>query len=144
MSPSSFIPKVLRRLKARWGRPLILINVERSGINAVSGEQTLVKAEHNIKKAIYLPQDTRRDMQYDLAFLATGVNFVHGGLYDRTHQRVIIDAKDLRGFPLEVSTKARLQNSSQECEIKFIDKFNNGEAYVLFIEGVIGVNHATT
>lgn len=143
MAPPTFITNVIRRLKGRWGKPLTLIQVTRTGINAVSGEQSFTRVTRKVKKAIYLPQDTRRDMMYDLSFLASGVGFVYGGLYDRTHQRVIVDAVDLRGFELGVATKAVMEGSLQECDVKFMDRYNNGDAYILFIEGVVGVNNAT-
>lgn len=131
-------------MKRRWGKPLTLITITHGSLNAVTGDQALVKVEKVIKRAIYLPQDTRRDRQYDLAFLATGVNFVHGGLYDKNLQKILIDAGDIKGFDLKVATKARLENSPQEFDVKYVDKYNNGEAFILTLEGVVGVNNGVS
>lgn len=97
-----FIRRVLYNLKRLYGFTLTFHKVSAEAYNRETGERTATIEIRKIKRAILLPTKLLSKFEYDLAFIAAGRNFTYGGTYNTSTRTVIIDARDLGDFEIEI------------------------------------------
>lgn len=119
-----FIQRVLYSLKRGYGFPLTLHKVSSETYNTETGKRTAIIQICKIKRAIILPSTLMTKFEYDVTFTAANRNFAYGGTYDMSIKKIIIDAKDLGNFEIELEDyfifdKRRWQvNNIQEFEFR--------------------------
>lgn len=119
-----FIRRVLYTLKRGYGFPLTLHKVSKETYDRETGKRTATIEIRKIKRAIILPSTMQTKFEHDLAYTASNRNFTYGGTYDMSLRKVIIDARDLGDFVIEMEdyfiyNEKRWQiNSIQEFEFR--------------------------
>jgi len=117
------IRRVLYALKRGYGFPLTLHKVSEETYDRQSGKRTANIEICKIKRAIIMPSTLQTKFEYDLAYIAAGRNFTYGGTYDTSLRKVIIDAKDLGDFEIEMDDyfifEGRRWQVSQISEFEF-------------------------
>lgn len=96
------IRRVLYTLKRGYGFPLTLHKVSEETYDHETGKRTATIQICKIKRAIIMPSTLQTKFEYDLAYVAAGRNFTYGGTYDTSLRKIIIDARDLGDFEIEL------------------------------------------
>jgi len=74
---------------------------------------------------------------YDLAFISANKDFTTGGYFDTSDRRIIIDARDLGTWVLDVDHYVIFNN--RQYEIKSIIEFENNMGFTVLIRETKGV-----
>lgn len=131
----SFIKQTLYSLKRDYGVPLNIVWRTSSTPNLEKGTKAVAKESLMVSRAIVLPSNLERSFTYDLTFIASNKNFTYGGLYDKRHRRVLIDASDLpTGFKLEIGFF--FIYNQKRYEIKVADEFELNAGWFILGEQI--------
>lgn len=90
-----FIRSALYRLKLRYGQPMSITIRLSQATDVETGVMSESAVTYNIHRAIMLPNEFKRDFDYDLSYLAANKNFTYGGFFDVGQRIVLIDRNDL-------------------------------------------------
>lgn len=122
-----FIQRILYSLKRGYGFPLTLHKVSEETYDTETGKRIATIQVCKIKRAIILPSVLQAKFEFDLAYIAANRNFTYGGTYDTSLKKVIIDARDLSNFKIELEDyfifEGRRWQVSQINEFEFKTAF---------------------
>lgn len=138
-SDLSFIRDVLYGLKRDYGVRMEVYSIRESVVDLETGQKTVEKDVHVIRRAILLPQQLSRSFSYDLSYIAANKNFTYGGTYDKNKRTVILDPRDLpKGFLPGLKDYCLIDHT--RYNIKDVDDYTNRQAVLMTIEAVLGEN----
>lgn len=131
-----FIRRVLYSLKRGYGFPLTLHKIVSETYDRETGKRTAVIQIRKIRRAIILPSTLQSKFDYDLAYVASNRNFTYGGTYDTSLRKVIIDARDLGDFEIELEDY--FIYNGRRYQVSKIDEFEFQTAFLIIGKEVKG------
>ena len=93
---TAFIRKLIYTLKRAYGFTITLHKIESESLDYETGERTSTILTQKINRAVLLPAHFERINEQ------TSPNFKYGGHFDTSTRRILIDAKDLNSFKIEI------------------------------------------
>jgi len=110
---------LIYRLKRTYGQSIKYLVPTTNAHDILTGAVSRAYTQFNIKKAVVMPADLARSFVYDLAFIASGKNFTHGGFFDANNRVILVSARD---FPKDFLPKIKhhLEFDNEKWEIKTI------------------------
>lgn len=137
MNQLIFLRDLLYNLKREYGTQVEFFRTSNTTTNFKTGAQIADKFQFTLRKVIRLPADISRNFSYDLSFIAANKNFTYGGTYDKTVERLIVDAKDVvTNFMFDVEDYAAIGN--KRYIIRKIEELKEQVGYLLIVESIEG------
>jgi len=133
---TAFIRRVLYTLKRGWGFPVYLHKVLSEDIDRKTGVRDATIQVQRVRLAIVLPSALMAKFEYDLAYTAANRNFTYGGTYGTSTRRIIIDARDLNNFEIELDDYFIYEG--KRWQIGKIDTFEFDTGFVIYGREVLG------
>jgi hypothetical protein len=99
---TQFIRQVLYTLKRGYGFPVVFHKIISEDIDKQTGKRDVTIQTQRVRLGIVLPASLMAKFEYDLAYTASNRNFTYGGGYGTSTRRIIIDARDLNNFEIEL------------------------------------------
>lgn len=127
-----FIQRVIYTLKRLYGFTLTLHKVSSEDLDRKTGQRTATIQICKIKRAIILPSVLQTKFEHDLI----QNNFAYGGLYDSSLRKVIIDARDLGDFEIEMDDYFIFEE--KRWDVSKIDAFEFDTAFLIVGKEVKG------
>ncbi len=104
-------------LKHRYPTPIVLLTIDSVGLDATTGEQTVVKTWKYVAKAVVLTAEMKQKFIYDLAYVAASKNFTEGGWFNEDTHHVLVEQKDLgNGYTISNQMFCLIHNTLYRIE----------------------------
>lgn len=103
-------------LKRDFGLPVVFYRPITNEYDVLTGEVTRTFESKNVRRAIVLPTTKIEFFTYTLAYIVANKNFTYGANYDRTRRNMIVDARDLKDFTLDLTCYCQFQDERYNVE----------------------------
>ena len=90
-----FMQRALYSLKRQYGAAVTVITLDDAETNYQTGVKTITKTIHNVRRAVVLPEEIKRQVEQGIAHLSANKMFVSQAGFDLGQVTFIFDAKDL-------------------------------------------------
>ena len=128
---TKFIQRVLYTLKRKYGFPVVLHKITNEDINKQTGKREVTIQVQKVRLAIVLPSLLIAKFE-----TAANRNFTYGGAYGTSTRRIIIDARDLGDFEIELDDYFIYEG--KRWQIGKIDTFEFDTGFVIYGREVKG------
>jgi hypothetical protein len=130
-----FIRRNIYAMKRQYGARIDLYRVVSSVTDHLTGEKTVVKEVHRIRRAPVLPYTMRRDVTQTISIISADKQFVYGGFYDAARREIIIDARDIpRDWEIRPEDYVVFEGS--RWEVITIQKFEYDTGWVIAVKNL--------
>ena len=130
-----FIRRNIYAMKRQYGARIDLYRVVSSETDHLTGEKTVVKEVHRIRRAPVLPYTMRRDVTQTISIISADKQFVYGGFYDSARREIIIDARDIPS-DWEIRPEDYMVFESSRWEVVSIQKFEYDTGWVIGVKNL--------
>lgn len=127
---------VIYDLKRQFGRNISLYRTDNDIRDLKTGMTVADVTRRDVSRAIVLPARKIRDFVYDLSFIAANRNFTYGGLFDQNSRSIILSARDIGTFKLDLS--CWVVYDDVRWDVKELFTYERGEAFQLIVTKVDG------
>lgn len=137
-SLNRFIRRTLYSLKRQYGNKVDVYKLNDAETNYQTGEKTVSKTVHIVRKCIVLPVKIAREVVQTISHISANKAFIYGGSYDAGTRMFIIDVKDMPvGY--EFTNDDWLVYNGRRYDIKSVEEFEHHTAWSIIGKEVKGV-----
>ena len=90
-----FIRRNIYAMKRQYGARVDVYRVVSSTTDHLTGDKTVVKEVHRVRRAPVLPYHMKREVVQTISMISADKAFVYGGSYDSSKREIIFDSRDL-------------------------------------------------
>lgn len=132
-----FLRKNLYDLKRQYGAEVTVCKVLSVETNHKTGEKTISRDLHKVKRAIMLPEETARRVEQGIALLSANKSFVSQAGFDQGRVPFIFDSRDLpTGFKFDLDDFVNVEG--EFYRITEVEEYEFNTGWVVKTHRVLG------
>lgn len=125
-------------MKRQYGAKIDVYRIVSSETDHLTGEKTVIKEVHPVRRAPVLPSRMKRDVTQTISIISADKQFVYGGFYDASKREVIIDSRDLPN-DYEIKPEDYVVFNGERWDVIGVEKFEYDTGWVLTVKNLPGM-----
>ncbi len=134
-----FIRRNLYSLKREYGAQVTVCKVTDTDTNYITGQKTISRELHQVRRAIMLPVEESRKVQQGIAHLSSSKWFVSQAGFDQVKALFVIDARDLpAGFQFNLDDFIIVEG--EYYRVTEVDEYEHDAGWIIKTHLDVGAN----